>query len=193
MKLLAKIGLLGLCAGATGGVLYADPVGGWLSPNGVCTGASMTGTVDSTRAAGSMPTSLADLQVRVHALHEQTRADSRHVAYLQQIARKEKNVIKLNCVNDKLVQIKPQMNIADAAESELQMMDATRAISFETIAVAAESVHRLREEADQCIGETIVTGGESSNSFTGPQAPDDPTRGYSGNRLEPPSYASPFN
>jgi hypothetical protein len=85
------------------------------------------------------------------------------------------------------------MNIADAAESEMQMMDATRAISFETITVAAESVRRLREEADQCIGESIISGGESSNSFTGPSPPDDPTRGLAGNKLEPPSYASPFN
>jgi len=189
MKFLAKIGLWGLCAGATGGVLYADPVGGWLSPNGVNPGAS-TVVTDSTRVPATIP---GDAQARVRMLHDQTRADLRHTQYLQQIARREKNVIKLNCVNDKLVQIKPQMNVADAAESEMQMIDATRAISFETITVAAESVHRLREEADQCIGESIITGGDSSNSFTGPVPPDDPTRGMAGNRIEPPSYASPFN
>lgn len=199
MNLLAKIGLFGLLVGGTGSALYADPAGGWLSPNGV--GGSTPSTpgvnadpstarVDATR---TLP--LADLQARVHQLHDQARADARHVQYLQQIARKDKDVIKLNCVNDKLVQIKPQMNLADTAESELGgAADASRMAVFDTIAQATESVRRLREEADQCIGEAITQGSsESSNSFTGPQAPDDPTKGFTGKQLEPPGYASPFN
>ncbi len=192
MKLLAKIGLWGLLAGGTASALYADPVGGWLSPNGV-SGSGMTKT-DSGRVGATALLSLVDLQNRVHQLHDQMRADARHVMYLQQIARKEKDVIKLNCVNDKLVQIKPQMNVADAGESDLERApDATRMAVFDSIAGAAEGIHRLREEADQCIGEPITQGGESSNSFTGPQAPDDPTRGFTGGQLEPPGYASPFN
>jgi len=192
MKLLVKIGLWGLLAGGTASALYADPVGGWLSPNGV-SGSAMTKT-DSVRVSATAPLSAIDLQNRVHQLHDQTRADARHVLYLQQVARKEKDVIKLNCVNDKLVQIKPQMNVADAAESELERAtDATRMAVFDSIAGVAEGVHRLREEADQCIGEPITQGGESSNSFTGPQAPDDPTKGFTGGQLEPPGYASPYN
>lgn len=204
MNLLAKIGLWGLLAGGTASALYADPVGGWLSPNGVSGGASATGpsTAGSGTGSGSamttgattMTLSLADLQTRVHQLHEQTRADARHIQHLQQIARKEKDIIKLNCVNDKLVQVKPQMNIADAGESELEgARDAERMAIFDTISQAVENVRRLREEADQCIGEPIQTGGESSNSFTGPQAPDDPTKGFGGTEIEPPGYASPYN
>jgi hypothetical protein len=180
--------------GATATALYADPAGGWLSPNGV-SGNTPGVTADPTGRAGlAANLSPADVQTRVHQLHEQTRADARHVQYLQQVARKEKDVIKLNCVNDKLVQIKPQMNLADSAEAELGgITDATRMAVFDTVVQAAESVRRLREEADQCIGEPITQGGESSNSFTGPQAPDDPTKGFTGNGLEPPSYASPYN
>ncbi|HEX2689707.1 MAG TPA: hypothetical protein VHN14_23980 [Kofleriaceae bacterium] len=87
------------------------------------------------------------------------------------------------------------MNIADATESELAgATDATRMASFGNFAQAAENVSRLREEADQCIGEVITQGdSESSNSFTGPKAPDDPTKGFTGGQLEPPGYASPFN
>lgn len=196
MNLLAKIGLWGSLVGATGSALYADPAGGWLSPNGV-SGSVAGPAAEPTGAARADLTatlSPADLQARVLLLHEQTRADSRHVQYLQQIARKEKDVIKLNCVNDKLVQIKPQMNVADAAESQLSSADAGRMAVFDNIAQAAENIRRLREEADQCIGESITQGGsESSNSFTGPTAPDDPTKGFTGNQLEPPSYASPFN
>jgi hypothetical protein len=204
MKLLAKMGLWGLLVGATGSALHADPVGGWSSPNGVSgaagSGASTTsgsiGTVPAGSQAGNTAIlSPADLQARTRQLHEQMQADVRHMQHLQQIARKEKDVIKLNCVNDKLVLAKPEMNIADAAEAELAgATDATRMASFGDVAQAAESIRQLREQADQCIGEAITQGnGESSNSFTGPKAPDDPTKGSPSGPLEPPGYASPFN
>lgn len=198
MKLLAKIGIWGLLAGGTASALYADPVGGWLSPNGVSGGANATAGTGSangvTGTAGvTVNLSLADMQTRVHQLHDQTRADARHIIHLQQVARKEKDIIKLNCVNDKLVQVKPQMNIADAAAAELESAkDTDRMPIFETVSQATENVRRLREEADQCIGEPLQTGGESSNSFTGPQAPDDPTKGFDP-EIEPPGYASPYN
>src|SRR5262245_25938536 len=129
MNLLAKIGLVGLLAG-TASVLQAEPAGGWLSPNGLngiggpspLSGTTMgaTGGAGATGATGSVGAtvvlSLPDIQLRVHQLHDQVRADARHIQHLQQIARKEKDVIKLNCVNDKLVQVKPQMNIADSGE-----------------------------------------------------------------------------
>ena len=198
MNLLLKIGLWGVLAGGTASVLYADPVGGWLSPNGVGGGAA---TVTGSTQAGAggtvgvtMNLTLPDLQMRVRQLHEQTRADARHIQHLQQIARKEKDIIKLNCVNDKLVQVKPQMNIADTQEAELEgAKDTDRMKIFEGISQAAENVRRLREEADQCIGEPIAQGSESSNSFSGPQIPDDPTKGFGGGPIEPPVYASPYN
>jgi hypothetical protein len=194
MNLLAKLGLIGLLAAATATVVYGDPLGGWLSPNGVSGGTTSgaAGATGSVGVTGSL--SLVEAQTRARVLHEQTRADSRHIQHLQQIARKEKDVIKLNCVNDKLVQVKPQMNIADAAEAELESARDTDRISvFEGITQAAENVRRLREEADQCIGEPVSAGGETSNSFTGPTMPDDPTKGFPGNQIEPPGYASPFN
>jgi hypothetical protein len=198
MKLLAKIGLCGLFAGGTASALYADPAGGWLSPNGAGAGAASTTTVSGdpalVRPAPMM--SLADMQPRARAMREQTRADAQHIAHLQQIARREKDVIKLNCVNDKLVQVKPQMNVIDNQEGQLaSASDANRMQVFESISQAAEGIRRLREEADQCIGEPTQAGGESSNSFTAPDAPDDPTKIYTGGpggQLEPPAYASPY-
>jgi hypothetical protein len=200
MNLLAKIGLLGLLAGGTASALYADPAGGWLSPNGVTGAASTSGAAQGTAggAAGQSAAAVAlpaiEIQTRVQAFREQTRADARHIQHLQNIARKEKDVIKLNCVNDKLVQVKPELNIIDNGVSELESAtDANRMTVFEGIAAAAENIRHLREEADQCIGEPVQTGGDSSNSFTGPDMPDDPTKGFSGPELEPPGYASPYN
>ena len=194
MKLLAKIGLLGLIGGATATAVHGDPPGGWVSPNGLSGGASST-SVSGNAAVdlrGTLPA--ADVHARVHLLHEQIRADARHIQHLQQVARQEKDVIKLNCVNDKLVQAKPEMNIADGKEQELESAgDSDRMMVFDAIGQVADNLRRLREEADQCIGEPITfSGGESSNSFTGPTAPDDPTKGNSGNTIEPPAYASPY-
>src|SRR5215471_8312997 len=98
MKLLAKI-FVGLVLVGGGAALYADPNGGWLSPNGNL--------------------SLEEAMTRSRMLHEQIRGDARHMQHLQQVARREKDIIKLNCVNDKLVQVKPEMNIADRSEADL--------------------------------------------------------------------------
>ncbi len=213
MKLFVKFGILGLLAGGTATAVYGEPAGGWLSPNGTngpsAPAASATVSGTATTGAATPPGSttvgasatvgvtitLADLQGRVRGYREQTRADARHVQHLQLMARREKDVIKLNCVNDKLVQLKPQMNIADASATELESAnDSDRAVIFDAIAQAADNVHKLREEADQCIGEPIGTGGESSNSFTGPRETDDPTKGGFGDSdIEPPGYASPYN
>jgi hypothetical protein len=195
MNLLGKVGLWGLLVGATGTGLSAEPSGGWLSPNGPSGAPTVNpATAPADPAHPAVVLSGPDVQVRVHQLHETTRADARHVQHLQQIARREKDVIKLNCVNDKLVQIKPEQNIVDAAAAELEgTADANRMAVFGNVAAAAENVRRLREEADQCIGESVTQGGESSNSFTGPQAPDDPTKGFNDTPIEPPGYASPFD
>ena len=147
MKLLAKAGLLCLLTGAAATVVYGDPAGGWLSPNGLSGGASST-TANGSAAVdvrGNLP--LVDVRVRVQVLHEQTRSDARHIQHLQQLARQEKDVIKLNCVNDKLVQAKPQMNIVDAKQAELESAgDAERMAVFEVIAhllPGPESMDRL--------------------------------------------------
>src|SRR3954471_10578958 len=160
MKLLAKTELLGgllglLLCGAN--AVYGDPPGDPnppISPSGLSGGASATGVSGSAAVdlRGTLPA--ADVRARVQILHDQIRADARHIQHLQQVARQEKDVIKLNCVNDKLVQAKPQMNIADAKEQELDAVgEVERMAAFEIILSAADGLRRLREESDQCIGE----------------------------------------
>jgi hypothetical protein len=193
MNVLAKIGLWGLLIGSFGTALHADPPGGWLSPSGV-SGSTGTPEPSPPQAGASANLSLVDLQARVNTLREQTRNDARHIQHMQAVARREKDIIKLNCVNDKLVQLKPQMNMVDSAAAEIgSSREEGRTLAFESVTQAAENIRRLREEADQCIGEPITTGGESSNSFTGPGATDDPAKGFGHPPIEPPGYASPFN
>jgi hypothetical protein len=166
LKSLSKLGILALLgAGAAG--LYAAP----------------TGT-----AADASP----DLQAsiaRAQASHEQALSDARHVQHLQQLARKEKDVIKLNCVNDKLVQIRPQLNMADRANAELNggSQDAVN-----EVLKAGDAIRKLREAADQCIGEPVL-GEESTNSFTHPPINDPTGTNPWGGVFEPPAYASAVN
>jgi hypothetical protein len=193
MNFLAKIGLWGLLIGASGTALHADPPGGWLSPSGV-SGSAGSLEPNHLRLGPGASYSAADLQTRANLLREQTRSDARHIQHMQAIARREKDIIKLNCVNDKLVQVKPQLNMADSAAAEIASWHpGERMLALETMNQAAESIRRLREEADQCIGEPVTSGGDSSNSYTGPGATDDPTKGYGHHPIEPPGYASPYN
>lgn len=195
--------IAGLVLAGTGPALLAAPAGGWLSPNGARSApgdanAPPNGTQptsDPIEASAILGLPLPEVQNRARQLLEQMRSDLRHVQYLQQIARKAKDVLKLNCVNDKLVQVKPQMNIADLRMAELESAsDATRVSVFESITEAAKSIQHLREEADQCIGEPIATGSEWSNTFTSPEVPDDPNQnGLDDPTIEAPGYASPFD
>jgi hypothetical protein len=172
MKLLTKFGMAAVLAGvlAAGTTLYVKA------------------------APGGGPMSTEETIVKEHSLLDQMQSDSRHIHHLQAIARKEKDIIKLNCVNDKLVQVKPQLNIADRARLDIEVAtnDGTRGSAFEVLAQSAEAVRKLREDADACIGEPIL-GTESANSFTGPQPPDYPYGNPFGPGVEPPGYASPYN
>jgi hypothetical protein len=172
MKLLAKVGLIAILAGA-GVTIYAAP--------------SLTG-------GGTVDASLEELTVRAREIHDRSTADTRHVQHLQQIARKQKDVIKLNCVNDKLVQMKAQLNVIDQATLEMQVGTSSggRSTSFTEITQAGDNVRNLREQADSCIGEPTL-GTESANTYTHPNVYDPTTENPFGSVVEPPGYASPFN
>ncbi len=133
------------------------------------------------------------MSVAVTAQRSQMVEDYRHVQHLQIVARREKDVIKLNCVNDKLVQLKPQLNMWDRTQAELAAVtdDTTRKAILTELGNSAQRVRQLRQEADQCIGEPVAEQ-ESSNSWTGPNVPESPYTDW-GTALEPPAYASPFN
>lgn len=141
----------------------------------------------------------AEMSVRIGELEVRVKEDARHVLHLQAFARKSKDVIKLNCINDKLVQMKAQNNIFDNVHGSLTPLlvsgveDANRYALFGELTLGSENVHKLRQEADACVGEPEIAG-ESANTFTGPTLSDDPTKGdVWGTGVEPPGYASPFN
>lgn len=102
------------------------------------------------------------------------------VLQLQAAARKAKDVIKLNCVNEKLLAVKQLLNIAESAENDL-----TEAIAggdrdaqihqYSQVKLAHERATAERDEAEGCIGEEIIFVGPTKVDVDGPAMPDDPT------------------
>lgn len=145
---------------------------------------------------------LPQMKERASALESQMAEDARHIRHLQEVARNQKDVVKLSCVNDKLVELKAQMNMFDTSRQQFSSVvdggataDAARP-SFVELAGVAATVKTLRGEADSCIGVPDLYKQESNVDVTHPDFPDDPTVtdpfDHNDTVIEPPAYASPF-
>lgn len=117
---------------------------------------------------------------------------------LGKLARDTKDVIKLNCVNDKILQVKQLVKIAEAARTNLTQAiavsdDDSRYHEYGKIVIAAQQVRVLLGEGEECIGEELVFVGPTEVDVDEPDFPDDPfDPGFDGIDIEPPGYASPF-
>lgn len=149
---------------------------------------------DNPYGTGEAPTT--QLQYRLQEVAQQVSQDYRMVVMMQAEARREKDVIKLGCVNDKLVQMKAEMNIADTSRQTVEMAiqsgGAGKAVAFSELNESARMIRTLRQEAGGCLGEYDLND-ESANSVTHPAFPDDPTVLPFDVYMEAPGYASPFN
>jgi hypothetical protein len=81
-------------------------------------------------------------------------------------ARSTKDVQQLNCINEKLTQIKGLLRIAEQASVKMFQAIAERADDvtngeFTKMTVASQKVHVLRAEADQCVGEQSIYAGDT--------------------------------
>jgi hypothetical protein len=141
----------------------------------------------------------ADMIAEAEKLITTMQASLKKVVQLQQIARKQKDVIKLNCVNDKLLQVKQLLNIAEAASTNMheaiaQDDEGGRYHEFGKIVIAEQQVRVLAGEAENCIGEELVFLGPTEVEVDEPENPDDPTEPPDDDiDVEPPGYASPFS
>jgi hypothetical protein len=153
-------------------------------------------------AVPAVKLSLPEMVARAETLDAQIKLDMRHVLHLQAKARQAKDVIKLNCINDKLVQLKAQVNIFDSAQASLKAglegssAAGDRQPTFAEVTGAGEAVKSLRAEADICVGEPELFKQESSAEVQRPEIVDDPGAtdlSEPGGPFEAPAYASPFN
>jgi hypothetical protein len=192
-----KLLLSALVAGALagGGFLYAQvPDGG---DDKDLPEVSATGETEATLSAREMSLESDRLIKEMEASHVR-------VLELQTAARKAKDVIKLNCVNEKLLAVKQLLNIAESAQTDL-----TEAISggdhaqqvhdYGQVKLAHERSVAERDEAEGCIGEEIIFVGPTEVNVDGPDIPDDPTDDpddpftAADVDLERAAYASPWN
>jgi hypothetical protein len=71
-------------------------------------------------------------------------------------ARADKDVVKLNCVNEKLTQIKSLIGVAERADIALHesvaAKDSAGDAAFSKIAIARTKVDGLRNDSEQCVG-----------------------------------------
>jgi hypothetical protein len=82
------------------------------------------------------------------------------VQALQETSRRQKDIIKLNCVADKLVQTRVNVNIADQAMTSLQenvarQDEGGRTHEFTRLTIINQKVLVLGAEAENCIGEDL--------------------------------------
>jgi hypothetical protein len=99
-------------------------------------------------------------------------------------ARRTKDVVKLNCANEKLTQIKGLLRISEQADVSLQEAlsrkeTATSDHEYTKVMLAQQKVGQLRAEAEQCIGQLAFRTDE--NLFVEVEEPEnlpggDPTR-----------------
>jgi hypothetical protein len=184
-KLLAGVAVASLAAG--GSYLSAQPDGDDTTPDIVVpmeTVANLSPAEMSSVARETLK-NMGEHQTSVEALKDE--------------ARKQKDVIKINCINDKLLQIKELFKIADTSQIELEaaIASADQAEAqhrYSMVVISGEKVQGLRTEAEACVGEEIDYLGPLDVNVDGPQVPDDPTQDdpFADDGIEPPGYASPF-
>jgi|DewCreStandDraft_4_1066084.scaffolds.fasta_scaffold00284_30 hypothetical protein len=108
---------------------------------------------------------------------EKIERSSQYLAEMKQIlgsvlkllkeARDEKDVIKVNCVNEKLTSIKGLIRISEQADVALQEAVAkgesdTSAHEFHKLVISHQKIKILKTEAEQCVGELAFAVGKTS-------------------------------
>jgi division protein CdvB (Snf7/Vps24/ESCRT-III family) len=88
---------------------------------------------------------------------EKMKAALKQVLSRVEDARNEKDVVKLNCVNEKLTSLKGLLRVAEQADIALHEAtankDAGADAEFNRVEIAKSKVEVLRGESEQCIGQ----------------------------------------
>src|SRR5438270_7398389 len=141
-----------------------------------------------------------ETQPQARDYYKKMQETQHRVTQLQAKAKKDKDMVKLNCVNDKLIQLKGHMTVTDQSMSSLSVDiakrdDTARQHEFTRISILYQKVVTLGTEAEQCIGEDVSYVGatrvdveiDPSIPPTDPTQPDLPLPD-----VQRPPEASPF-
>lgn len=127
---------------------------------------------------------------------DKIRDTEKRVSQLLEQARNKKDVIKLNCVQDKLVQVRSHLIVAEQSMASFDSApdQKEKAHASSRVEILSEKVGVLRTEAENCIGEEASYVGKTETSMevesSVPQ--EDPTRSDSTLEVGLAPAASPF-
>ena len=124
----------------------------------------------------------------------------KRIQVLQDQAKREKDIIRLNCVTDKVVQVRVNISIAEQSIAALQEAvtradEGERTHEFTRLTIVNQKVLVLGAEAENCIGEDLsFVGATKVDVEIDPNIPVyDPTQPPGpGIDVERPGEASPF-
>ena len=124
----------------------------------------------------------------------------KRIQTLQDQAKREKDIIRLNCVTDKVVQVRVNMSIAEQSMASLQEAvtradEGERTHEFTRLTIVNQKVQVLGAEAENCIGEDLsFVGATKVDVEIDPNIPQyDPTQPPApGIDIERPGEASPL-
>ena len=107
-------------------------------------------------------------------------------------ARKQKDIIRLNCVMDKLAQVKVAMNIGDEAMQKLQEAasrndDGAALHEYTRMTIVNQKVQVLQNEGQTCVGAELNYIGATRVEVEAPDLP----QGVTDPSLEPPPLERP--
>jgi hypothetical protein len=124
-----------------------------------------------------------ETQAQARDYYKKMQDTQRRVTQLQAKAKKDKDMVKLNCVNDKLVQLNGHMTVSDQSMSTLAIDiakrdDTARQHEFTRLTILYQKVVTLGTEAEQCIGEDVsYVGATRVDVEIDPSIPpEDPTQ-----------------
>ena len=156
-------------------------------------------------APGNLPPAAVDISVPQHSTlsgQDMLRQGAayranmdRVVAELQAMveqARKQKDIIRLNCVIDKLAQVKVSMNIGDEAMQKLQQAAArndegSSLHEYTRMTIVNQKVQVLQNEGQTCVGAELNYVGATRVEVEAPDLPE----GVTDPSLEPPPLERP--
>ncbi len=107
-------------------------------------------------------------------------------------ARKQKDIIRLNCVMDKLAQVKVSMNIGDEAMQKLQESvgrndDGASLHEYTRMTIVNQKVQVLQNEGQTCVGAELNYIGATRVEVEAPDLPE----GVTDPSLDPPPIERP--
>lgn len=135
-------------------------------------------------SAGAVALTDADKAAQTHEWLSGMRKSLKEVLDKLEEAKASKDVVKLNCVNEKYTQIKGLVRISEQAESSLKdgltkQDPLTVDHEYTKVSIAKQKVDQLRAETEECIGQLAFRTDEKATiEVEEPKdLPNDPSRG----------------